>query len=112
MSRQIDLTKPLSDEDHAYLMERNREYEISLAPKAGEFQDPAVDPEEVPQGIDDESGDDTLDGLDDLEGSQPDGDQGNDELADLTIPELKALLTAKDLPTTGSKQDLIDRLRA
>lgn len=92
MAREIDLTKPLSEEDAAYvsqrpwlqaeitLMERNGELEYDLHPAA-----PAVEEEEE-ESEDEETYD------------------------DLTVAQLKEDLKSRDLSVEGNKATLIARL--
>ena len=80
MSKQLDLTKPLSQEEIDDLLTRfpveKVEYWAALA-SGSEFG------EEPPEDI---------------------------EYGDLTVPELQDRLRARDLPTGGNKQELVDRL--
>lgn len=43
MSRQIDLTKPLSDEDREYLLARNRKRDVALADANAKGQEPPAE---------------------------------------------------------------------
>lgn len=76
MSRQIDLTKPLSDEDREYLDTRSRQDLIALN--------------------DEQFGD---------------SDEAEDEYSDMTNEALRAELGERELSQSGTKAELIARLR-
>lgn len=80
MSKQLDLTKPLSQEQIDELLTKwpveKVEYWVALA-SGSEF------------------------------GEEPDEEV---EYGDLTVPELQDRLRSRDLPTAGNKQELVDRL--
>ena len=80
MSKQLDLTKPLSQDEIDDLLTKHPvekvEYWVALA-SGSEF------------------------------GEEPEEDR---EYGQLTVPELQDQLRARNLPTSGSKQDLVDRL--
>lgn len=113
MSKQIDLTKKLSDEDRAYLLSRSRDYDVARADAiaAGEeFTVPApVDPMVAPVP----SGDTVVSANPEghivpteeahKEETKVDGDE-------LTVEELQAILKSKGLPVSGKKDELIARL--
>ena len=114
MSRQVDLTKKLSNEDREYLASRSRDYDIARADAiaAGEeFTVPApVDPMVAPRP----SGDT-------VKSENPEGHIVATEAAhseeavqgdkdELTVEELQAILKSKGLPVSGKKDELIARL--
>lgn len=110
MSRKIDITQALSDEDIAYLKSRGREYDIArnkefvsgdrVGLRGEDPQDPqdpeTTDATDEPKGDPDTEVEDNTD------------DTGDED--DLSLDELKALAKAKGLPVSGSKSDLKERL--
>lgn len=102
MSKSIDFSQPLSDEDKQYLLDRNRGHlipdgdspseasEVETAEADGTPSEPA-DAAEVESDEDEEVG---------------------GEFGAMKVEELKALLTARDLPTDGKKADLVARLES
>ena len=88
MSRQVDLSKPLSDEDRAYLESRGRRWQIlnndrMFANREGSDAAPQRRSEE---------------------------DEWADEVRELTVDELKTELAARELSTSGNKAELQKRL--
>lgn len=96
MSRQVDLTKPLSDEDRQYLIERadNRSLEINAAHVAGAEASNPVDTSSNDQG----------------------GDPADLAVEDMTVQQLHDAIVAHneqhgtDLAVSGNKEELQMRL--
>lgn len=93
MSRQIDYTRKLSDEDREYLLTRGQDNLVArmdslFADDGSDPQEPTPDPDPDPAA------------------------GGIKALEDMTIEELKELLRENDLPVGGNKDELIERLRA
>lgn len=128
MSRKVDLTKRLSDEDKEYLHSRARGWEVEenerrleAAKGKGEggpseeewtpsatyptppFDEEPANPRQVPRpvGIDGKYEDRTAAGAD-VEEYAPE---------DLTVEELKDELHSRDLPVSGNKDELVKRLK-
>lgn len=81
MSKQLDLTKPLSQDEIDDLLTRHPvekvEYWVAIA-SGSEF------------------------------GEEP--EEGGEDYGQLTVPELQDLLKERDLSASGNKQELVDRL--
>lgn len=135
MGKNIDFTKPLSEEDEEWLRSRSRGYEVDehkrrledaerakeavpveeaewepsnrMAPES--FEEPGPNPRQVPfpVGVDGEH----------VDRSASSGSAQSEEPAeevdvdDLTVDELKDELRARDLPVGGNKDELVKRLR-
>lgn len=103
MSRQIDLTKPLTDEDRQYLVDRADT--VSLERNAA-----------LVAGSNFVAGQETTQPAMILErgtGAPPDGGPGSAEpklIEDMTVEELKDALRPLGLPVTGNKDELLARL--
>jgi len=114
MARVIDFTKPLNEEDAAYAADRPWLIEdAKLRGLSVNFEeDFIVEDEDVDSDDDGDLDDDSND-----KGTSPD-DEGDDEddedeesaYEDWSYPELKKELAERDLPTTGKKEQLIERL--
>ncbi|MGB2791262.1 MAG: SAP domain-containing protein [Candidatus Moraniibacteriota bacterium] len=87
MSRQVDLTKPLSDDDRAYLLSRGQNAMVTRMDEQFAEPEPASAPEQ------------------EQEQEQSDG------LENMTVDELKDLLRTRNLPVGGTKDELVSRLR-
>lgn len=130
MGRNIDLTKPLSDDDEAWLLERSRGWQVDenkrfLADKDNKEHEPGEveppdweptntvahppfegeqpNPRQVPSPV----------GLEYHAGEPVDGQGVGDDYApeDLTVDELKEELHARELPVSGNKDELVKRLK-
>lgn len=80
MSKQLDLTKPLDQETIDYLLTK---WPVEKVEYWVALASGSEFGEEPPEEV---------------------------EYGDLTVPELQDRLRARDLPTSGNKQELIDRL--
>jgi hypothetical protein len=135
MSREIDLDKPLSDEDRAWLKDRSQ-LDV-IAENDRKFKEPG---DEEPE-VSDDGGQDLKSPADPgkswEEGTEPPiqfaqrpfdppvtgafagativGEEGEteeaDDLDEWTVEELKDELRSRDLSTSGNKQELVKRLR-
>lgn len=83
MSRQVDLTKPLSDDDRAYLLSRGQNAMVTRMDEQFAEPEPASAPEQ----------------------------EQSDGLENMTVDELKDLLRTRNLPVGGTKDELVSRLR-
>jgi len=130
MGRNIDLTKPLSEEDEAWLYERSRGWQVDenkrlLADKdkkehePGEVEPPdwaptntvaeppfegeQPNPRQVPTPV----------GMEVHAGVPVDGGVVEEDYdpEDLTVEELKEELHARELPVSGNKDELVKRLK-
>jgi hypothetical protein len=131
MTKQIDLDKPLSDEDRAWLKERSQldliaENDRKFPPKvtkpdpnapqtspadAHKFWDEGKEPEQkfVQRPFDPQvTGHWASDPVDQGE-AEPEVEEVGPE--DLTVEELKEELRERDLPTDGNKAELVKRLK-
>lgn len=114
MSRQIDLSKPLSDEDRAYLESRNRLTDIALAEggdasslTAGPSLSSTATPEELLEQTPNLGDVGTVQkNYTEGDGTAPDPT----EYDDMTVQQLKDELERRDLPVSGNKSELIARL--
>lgn len=127
MSKQIDLTKPLSDEDRQYLEDRARHYEIAAndAEHAGAELPPeylgltggepafGVPADSHPEGVG--LGEGTLRPTNPhatvADESAPTEEDSEDSYDDMTVAELQDELENRELPKSGKKAELIARLR-
>jgi len=117
MSKRIDFSKPLSEEDEAYVAERpwlrvdaelsgfdiSDETDFSLEEEDGD--------DENPDGFEDGDGDEDADESEDE--SEDEGDGETDEVAPYAEWEYQALKEEagnRGLAKTGSKEQLIERL--
>ena len=116
MSRKIDFSQPLSEEDEAYLADRpwlRIDAEMSgfdLSEETDFAVDDGDDPDEDPEGFED--GDDQSDDEDDEESDE---DGGSDEVAPYSewdYADLKTEAGERGLSKSGSKEQLIERLEA
>lgn len=108
MSREIDLSKKLSDDDRAYLAARGRHIDIARADRAAGVSEGSGDPETPPEGGSAASGDDS--GAEVL--PEP-ADFGSDDWFDrATVKELKSALRVRELNVSGKRDELADRLAA
>ncbi len=107
MSRNIDLSKPLSDDDKAYLRDRGRGHLISTdddspsetpVVEADEEATPVNAPEASTDSAESESVEET--------------DEGAGGYGAMKAEELRALLTARGLAVSGNKDELRARLEA
>lgn len=104
MSRQIDITKKLSDDDRAYLTANSDWNALRLNQaylEGAEF----LEDEAEPMG----AGSEPL--KQDPEPEKQAGDGAQSEYDDLTNEELQAILKSRDLAVSGNKAELIDRLK-
>lgn len=92
-----DEAKSLTDEEKDWLRSWNRESEI---PGETEDSNPVAD-SLYPNGVD------SVPGM-----GEDDGDGDTTKYDDLTNDELRDLLADRELPTSGNKADLIERLVA
>jgi hypothetical protein len=90
MSRNIDLTKPLSPEDEQYLRDRDRFRDIELA-KANTAKASAPADSDSPSPV---------------------GDELPDDYNDWTKDQLTEELKARQLAVSGNKDELVARLVA
>lgn len=105
MSRYVDLRKPISDEDRAYLMSRSREGDVAVNDRM--FKDRPED--EVAARVSQANQDDE----DEIEDAELVQDQADlDFVNSLKTGELRVQLEARGLDKTGSKADLMQRLLA
>src|SRR6187402_1240555 len=101
MSRSIDFDGPLSEDEILYLKDRNRDHLIPTdSPSEDDQVEPDVGNEEAPE-----------ESTDAAEDESDEGEVGG-EFGSMKVEELKALLTARDLPTDGKKAELITRLES
>lgn len=100
MARQIDQSKPLSDEDRDWLLTRGQNGLVERLDREFAGQ-PAEAPEDEPEEVEDQPN-----------GDDPDADGEPEEASydHLVVKELEQLLKDRGLPTSGTKQELIDRL--
>lgn len=156
MSKDVDLSKPLSEEDRAYLLSRARGWEVEENDRqfgVGKFADdyvapfnpsnnvakPPIEPGseadnppefkgQRPYGVDRAVWGDSTgrteeeakaleagDLVDSPEGDAEAGDADGDDavsIDDLDVEELKAELRKRELPVSGNKAELKDRLQA
>lgn len=126
MSRQIDITKPLSDEDREYLKSRNRLDELAFveAQESGEELTPERMAELEQKALEEQMGQRTPLQMDpsfqredqDEDSDAPeeftDGDDADDiaYVQQCSYDELKAQLGARGLPKGGTKEELQRRL--
>lgn len=114
MSREIDFSKPLSEEDLAYVADRpwlKQDAELSglsveggAAPEADEDE---VAPEE--ESVEDEADED------DEDESEDEAEADEDEVAtyeEWSFAELKEEAEKRNLSKAGSKEQLVERLEA
>jgi SAP domain len=87
MSRQIDITQPLSDEDRQYLVDRH--HVVALERNAAFVAGASVAGDEREEEKEDEDGPD---------------------LEDMTVQQLQEVLRKRDLPVSGTKDELLARL--
>jgi hypothetical protein len=130
MSRKIDLTKPLSDEDRQYLEDRARHHDIATADANAGYEDDGSGPLTSPVGVSGVS----------VGGSSPlqqdptaarfatpgpavqagDGLKTEEGYQSMKVAELQDEIDRRNetrdedeqIPRSGTKQDLIDRLTA
>lgn len=132
MGRNIDFSKPISEDDEAWLHERGRgwqvdeakrvladekegakaeggaqelEWEPSNRPPSDFFDEPGPTPRQVPRPVGDRK-----------QLASPDAEldgENVEEVApeDLTVDELKEELHARELPVSGNKDELVKRLK-
>lgn len=100
MARQIDQSKPLSDEDRDWLLTRGQNGLVERLDREFAGQ-PAEAPEDEPEEVEDQPNGDDPDA---------DGESAEASYDHLMVSELKELLEKRGLPVSGSKQELIDRL--
>jgi len=99
VSRKIDLSQPLSDEDRAYLDSRARHDLIAL--------------NDEEHGVTHEDDAPTTSSQAEQANLQVDAEEDiEDEYSSMTNDDLRAELEDRDLPTSGNKADLLARLRA
>lgn len=99
MSRNIDLTKPLSDEDRAYLLSRDRHIDIARADKAAEAMEGDGPDSDAGSGESAGSGNDS-----------PPEKYSDEWFAAVKVPELKEELRSAELPVSGTREELVERL--
>lgn len=112
MSKQIDLTKPLSEEDAAYVADRPwiledaklRGVEVSIETNFTTDNDEAEDEDDEETGADDAVTDESEDDAED--------DELEDDYEEWNVEQLKAELKSRGLTVSGSKEQLIERLQA
>lgn len=118
MSKRIDLSKSLSDKDRAYLEMMGRSAELQQADAGGEDSSGSAGPRQLDgEGVDladqPNTGDVNTLGRDaGATGTEEDQAPANQEseYADLTVRELRDELERRDLPTSGKKDELVERL--
>lgn len=119
MSRQVDTTKPLSDEDRRYLLERGHEQTVAYIDSL-HAEDAPEDPEDLDHGPDfPEFQDpalaaaqarvtgDAADASGDSDAEEPDADRYDE----MNKAALKEELADRRLPTSGTADEMRDRLR-
>lgn len=114
MGRFIDLDKPLSDDDRAYLIERRREAEVvvndrrfgDLTKKAKAEEAKRVDQDRAAQEAEDAALDEAI--AAEEEDSYP--PHLVDKVFPLTVTQLRTALKKRNLDATGNKEDLQIRL--
>ena len=122
MSKKIDFSKPLSEEDEAYVAERpwlRVDAELSgfdLSEETDFSVDDGDDPDEDPDGFDGGDGDgegEDSDGDSD-EDESDEGEEGDEDevapYAEWEFPALQAEAKSRNLNAKGSKEQLIERL--
>lgn len=134
MGRNIDLTKPLSEEDEAWLYERSRGWQVDehkrqLADKQNKEHEPGEveppdweptntiahppfhgeqpNPRQVPSpvGMEVHAGEPVSSAGESVAG------EGDYAPEDLTVDELKEELHDRELPVSGNKDELVKRLK-
>lgn len=123
MSREIDFSKPLSSDDAAYVSDRPwlaQDAELKGFDIIVDDDFRVEDEDEDGSGGSDESGeggsgDESSDDADESEDDESEDDEETEETEevdyeDLTVEALKDLLKGRDLPVSGSKEQLINRL--
>lgn len=129
MSREIDLSKPLSDEDRSYLEQRSRHAEIAYADavhsgdqlseeERTQLEQDAIAEQKgkrVPLQMDPEAVRSEADEDEDDTGEQAQVEEGDDPddvayVNRATIADLKEQLSARGLPVGGNKPDLQRRM--
>lgn len=121
MSKQIDLSQTLSDEDKAYLRQLGRDDVIAAAEAGGEDSSATAGPEQLDgDGLDLEDVPNTGD-VNTLDRGETGGAAGPDQTAapsssgeydNLKAEELRDELDRRGLPTSGKKDELRARLYA
>jgi len=91
MGREIDLTQPLSAEDRAWLEERGKVGDLRVADE--------MFPDSVPADADPDD-----------DGSME--DESESAYADWTKAQMQYELSTRDLPASGTKAELVERLEA
>lgn len=117
MSKQIDFSKPLSEEDEAYAADRPwllRDAELSGYDVRGDndFRVENADEGQDPDGFEDHDEDEESEDEESDE-SEDEGEGDEDEVAPYTEWEFAALQTEakrRELNAKGSKEQLIERL--
>lgn len=126
MSRQVDITKPLTPEDRIYLEARNRQDELAYvdAMESGEDLSPERQAELEQRALEEQMGkrvplqvdpsfqrDEQAD--DDEEAEEFSDEDDPDDVAyvnQCSVADLKEQLKARELPTDGNKPELQRRL--
>jgi hypothetical protein len=125
MSKYIDLTEPLSDEDRAYLEARDRWADIAMSDAVNsgqEFSESMLTAGPITHHDTQRLGPNTGDvntlgrevlsaDSEETEISELENEFESDGYDELKVAELDALLHERELPKTGSKTDKIERLR-
>lgn len=106
MSREIDFSKPLSEDDKEWLMERSLGWKIPQAP--GVVLDPNASAEELLQHVPNTGTVNTA--AADLERAVAEGHSPEDSYEVWTVAELKEELKARDLAVGGRHDELVARL--
>lgn len=127
MSRVIDTSKPLSDEDRQYMLDRGLEQQVqridaqhngedvpeALPAGAGDVlpqpASPTAEQPPVPGAVTDP----TVAGAEAaaaFNGSQGDGGPTAEDYADYKVDDLKNILRDRNLPVSGTKDELIARI--
>lgn len=106
MSRQIDFSKPLSDDDRAWLEERSLGWKIPQAP--GVELDPNASSEDLLEHVPNTGTVNTA--AADLERAVAEGHQPEDSYEKWTVAELKEELKTRELAVSGKHDELVDRL--
>lgn len=120
MSRQIDLSKPLSERDEQHLRQLGRTDLINQLKAGGEDSSVTAGPRQLKgEGLDlgPNTGDVNTLGRAETGGAvgrmvEQAPSEDEDEYTDLTVDELRDELERRDLPKTGKKAELQERLRA
>lgn len=112
MSKKIDFSKPLSEEDEAYVAERpwlRVDADLSgfdLSEETDFSVDDGDDPDEDPDGFEDGDSSD--------EDDSDEGEEGDEDevapYAEWEFPALQAEAKSRNLNAKGSKEQLIERL--